>query len=104
LITSIVFFAPQTPQSARGAWPATAGGRGKMGQGRETGNEQSCAAPDFMDMREAPRFALLIRSAKLICDSGEYLCIIRDVSETGVRLRLFHPLPPDQLLTLELAT
>ena len=46
-------------------------------------------------MRGAQRFTLLIRTAKLVCESGEYLCVIRDVSSTGVRLRLFHDLPAD---------
>jgi hypothetical protein len=46
----------------------------------------------------------LIRSAKLICGAGEYLCVIRDVSATGVRLRIFHPLPPGQRFQLELST
>jgi hypothetical protein len=56
------------------------------------------------ELRSAPRFTLLIRSAKLICDSGEYLCVIRDVSATGVRLRIFHPLPPGPQFQLELST
>jgi hypothetical protein len=56
------------------------------------------------ELRSAPRFTLLIRSAKLICDSGEYLCVIRDVSASGVRLRIFHPLPPHDRFELELAT
>ncbi|MCW1429438.1 PilZ domain-containing protein [Novosphingobium sp. JCM 18896] len=56
------------------------------------------------DLRAAPRFTLLIRSAKLICDHGEYLCIIRDVSASGVRLRTFHPLPQIPAFTLELSS
>ena len=62
-------------------------------------------APDrsFEDMRGAQRFTLLIRTAKLVCDSGEFLCIIRDVSETGLRLRLFHDLPGEQRMALELS-
>jgi len=56
------------------------------------------------ELRNAPRFTLLIRSAKLICDSAEYLCIIRDVSASGVRLRIFHPLPPVPRFSLELST
>jgi hypothetical protein len=56
------------------------------------------------ELRSAPRFTLLIRSAKLVCSHGEYLCIIRDVSASGVRLRIFHPLPPAQTFELELAT
>jgi hypothetical protein len=56
------------------------------------------------ELRSAPRFTLLIRSAKLICESGEYLCVIRDVSASGLRLRIFHGLPPVQRFELELAT
>lgn len=56
------------------------------------------------ELRSAPRFTLLIRSAKLICENREYLCIIRDVSASGVRLRIFHPLPPAKKFLLELAT
>ncbi|MBV1917672.1 MAG: PilZ domain-containing protein [Sphingomonadaceae bacterium] len=55
-------------------------------------------------LREKTRFTLLIRSAKLTCDRGEFLCVIRDVSEGGVKLRLFHPIPGDGGLSLELAT
>jgi hypothetical protein len=56
------------------------------------------------ELRSAPRFTLLIRSAKLVCQSGEYLCIIRDVSATGLRLRIFHALPPSEKYELELAS
>ena len=52
--------------------------------------------------RGAQRFNLLIRTAKLACETGEFLCVIRDVSATGVRLKLFHHLPPDRHLALEL--
>ena len=55
------------------------------------------------DLRDAPRFSLVIRTAKLICRSGEYPCVVRDVSATGVRVRLFDALPPDSHLALELA-
>jgi hypothetical protein len=58
------------------------------------------AAPD--DERSAPRFTLLIRSAKLTTPNAEYLCVVRDASESGISVRLFHPLPPDVSLTLEL--
>lgn len=57
----------------------------------------------FEEMRGAQRFTLLIRTAKLVSESGEYLCVIRDVSSTGVRLRLFHDLPADTRMALELA-
>lgn len=55
------------------------------------------------DQRAAPRFTLLIRVAKLIADGREYLCIIRDASATGVKARLFTPLPDHEDLLIELA-
>ena len=55
------------------------------------------------EMRSAERFALLLRRAKLVCDSGEFPCVIRDVSATGLRLRLFHALPAERHFALELA-
>ena len=63
------------------------------------------AAPDADDEAEqrcAPRFTLLIRAAKLISPAGEFLCVVRDASETGVSVRLFHPLPADVDLSLEM--
>ena len=54
------------------------------------------------DMRAAPRFSLMLRTAKLIARDGEYVCIVRDVSQTGTKLRLFHAPPPDEFLLLEL--
>jgi hypothetical protein len=60
------------------------------------------AAPPA-ELRLAERSSLLIRSAKLICQSGEYLCLVRDVSSSGLRLRLFHDLPPETFVFLELA-
>ncbi len=57
---------------------------------------------DAAEQRSAPRFTLLIRAAKLSCADGEYLCVVRDASESGVSVRLFHPLPPGVELTLEL--
>lgn len=53
--------------------------------------------------REAQRFALMLRVAKLVASDGEFLCIIRDISTTGLKLKLFHRLPPERLLRLELA-
>lgn len=58
----------------------------------------------FDDQRVAPRFALMLRAARLMGERGEYLAIVRDVSETGVRLRLFHPLTGEHHLGLECAT
>lgn len=61
-------------------------------------------AASFADLRAAPRFSLLIRTAKLVCEDGEFLCVVRDVSETGVRLKLFHALPAPARLALELGS
>jgi hypothetical protein len=45
------------------------------------------------EQRAAPRVTLLIRAAKLVSGQGEFVCVIRDVSETGISVRLFHALP-----------
>lgn len=68
------------------------------------GGVEPAAKPDFSDLRAAPRFSLLIRSAKLVYETGEYICVVRDVSASGVRLRHFHRLPDEPRVTLELAT
>ena len=54
------------------------------------------------EQRVAPRFTLLLRSAKLVGPHGEFLCVLRDASETGVNLRLFHPLPQGGAMMLEM--
>lgn len=59
---------------------------------------------DFGEQRVQPRFALLLRSAKLVSSRGEFLCIVRDVSESGAKVRLFHPVLDDEDLWLEIAT
>jgi len=64
-------------------------------------SEEAVAAGDE---RAALRFTLLIRSAKLIAPAGEFVCVIRDVSEIGVSLRGFHALPAEGPLWLELQT
>ncbi len=67
-------------------------------------NETASLAPAGQsDQRGADRAALLIRTAKLICQTGEYACMIRDVSQSGVRLRLFHAMPAETFVFLELA-
>ncbi len=54
------------------------------------------------EMRGAERFALLLRIAKLIGDGCEFLCVLRDASATGVAVKLFHSLPDDMPLMLEM--
>ena len=57
---------------------------------------------DMTEQRGAPRYTSLIRSAKLVCGQGEFLCVIRDVSATGISLRTFHALPEERTIALEL--
>ena len=54
------------------------------------------------DQRAAPRFTSLIRAAKLISGQGEFVCVVRDVSGTGVRLRCFHKVPRSDVMALQL--
>lgn len=63
-------------------------------------NAPATAAPG-RDLREAPRYTLLMRSAKLVSRDGEFLCVVRDASESGVNIRLFHALPKNDFLQLE---
>jgi hypothetical protein len=56
------------------------------------------------EQRVAPRVTLLIRPAKLVTPEGEFVCVIRDVSATGVSVRLFHPLPAGEQAMLETET
>jgi hypothetical protein len=54
------------------------------------------------ERRQATRYTSLIRSAKLVCSKGEFVCVVRDVSETGISLRSFHSLPSDDRMELVL--
>jgi hypothetical protein len=60
------------------------------------------AEQDGAEQRAAPRFTLLIRAAKLVSAQGEFVCVIRDVSESGVSVRLFHALPSCQQYELHM--
>ncbi|KUO53750.1 MAG: hypothetical protein APF82_05195 [Sphingomonadales bacterium BRH_c42] len=60
------------------------------------------ACSDADELRRAPRFRLLIRAAKLITSYGEFVCVLRDVSATGVSVKLFHALPDCKRVELEL--
>lgn len=59
--------------------------------------------PPASDLRAAPRSSLVLRTAKVVCQSGEYLCLVRDVSAGGAGLRFFHDVPPEPRIFLELA-
>ncbi|MCL6250229.1 PilZ domain-containing protein [Altererythrobacter sp. KTW20L] len=66
------------------------------GTGAEPGTDH------YADQRTSPRFTMLVRAAKLRCPAGEFMCVVRDASDTGVSVRLFHPLPDEERLMLEL--
>lgn len=55
------------------------------------------------EQRAAPRFTLLIRTAKLIAPDGEFLCVVRDASQDGMKARVFCavPIPENIPLTVE---
>ena len=55
-----------------------------------------------IEARGAQRYTLLVRAAKLIADGREFLCVLRDASATGVKVRLFHPIPESRELALEM--
>lgn len=55
------------------------------------------------DARQAKRSELALRHAKVVCQSGEYLALIRDVSELGVGLVFLHEVPPEERIILQLA-
>ena len=54
------------------------------------------------DRRSGQRYTLILRAGKLICAAGEFLCVLRDVSDKGLKARLFHPLPPSPSYEIEL--
>lgn len=60
--------------------------------------------PVIEEKRGSPRLGLLIRSAKIVFKSGEFLCVMRDVSESGLRIKVFHTLPSDPPQYIEFAT
>lgn len=56
------------------------------------------------EMRAEPRVSLLIRAAKLISDDQEVLCIVRNISASGIKVRTYAPLRQGQNFVLETET
>jgi hypothetical protein len=54
------------------------------------------------DQRSGQRFTLLLRAAKLVTKAGEFLCLLRDVSDHGLKAQLFHDLEIDADCAVEL--
>ncbi len=50
-----------------------------------------------------PRVELEHYPAKVICQTGEYLCTMRDVSTLGAGLTFLHAVPPEPRILLQLA-
>lgn len=83
--------------------------------GRDAASDAPDAAPatdsraasrreyDGSDLRQAPRFTLMLRVAKLVIDGREQFCVIRDVSSSGMKVKLFGPVLQHAELALELA-
>ena len=79
---------------------------------QEQGNwpDESAGKPDGTapgtanvdEARVAPRITLLIRAAKLVSSHGEFVGVIRDVSESGVCIRLFHKAPTGNPIELHM--
>lgn len=75
-----------------------------MPEALKSGESTKSGATGSADQRAAPRFMLMIRAAKLIVDeTREFLCVIRDASSSGLKIRLFNPLPPHRSLAVELS-
>lgn len=63
---------------------------------------ESAGRDHVSNLRNEARVNLLLRPAKLVGRGRDYLCVLRDVSSGGCKVRLFHPLPEDPGLSLEL--
>lgn len=66
-----------------------------------SGSENTGSSPG--NQRADERASLMLRSAKVVCQTGEYIAIIRDVSASGVGLSFLHKAPPEPRIILELS-
>lgn len=58
---------------------------------------------EYSDMRAAPRFTLMLRQARLLSPAGQFLCVVRDISESGIRVKVFHSMPDNPEMEIEVA-
>lgn len=56
------------------------------------------------EQRESARSGLMMRLAKVVCQTGEYPCLLRDVSDGGAGLAFLHDVPPEDRIILQLAS
>ena len=73
-----------------------------IAQDNSSAQGQPAASLADADLRAARRYTPLIRTAKITGPAGEFLCVVSDISATGVSVRLFHALPRDLALKLEM--
>lgn len=78
-------------------------GSGNMNCPVRTGDFEN-GEPHEIEDRVAPRFTLLIRPAKLVVGDLQFVCVIRDISATGVSVRIFHAIEWNGPVALELQT
>ncbi|MEM6907301.1 MAG: hypothetical protein AAF494_01375 [Pseudomonadota bacterium] len=52
----------------------------------------------------AERVSLGLRPAKLVCQNGEYICLMRQVSALGISLAFLHDVPSEPRIILQLAS
>lgn len=52
--------------------------------------------------RKSARKSAMLRIAKAICQTGEYVCLIRDLSEIGIGLSYLHEAPSESRIILQL--
>jgi hypothetical protein len=55
-----------------------------------------------VERREALRIGAVVRTVKVTARRGEFIAVMRDVSDSGIALKAFHDLPLDDDLALEL--
>lgn len=78
--------------------------QGETGLAQADDDQVPAAQGRDAEQRAAPRFTLLIRAAKLIVDGeSEFLCVIRDASSSGLKIRLFNALPEHRELAIEMS-
>jgi EAL domain-containing protein (putative c-di-GMP-specific phosphodiesterase class I) len=71
--------------------------------GAPNSSDGSGLGPTRPERRQESRLALLLRVAKLVIDGREQFCVIRDASTTGLKIKLFEPMPQHNDLAVELA-
>lgn len=60
------------------------------------------APPPDGDLCASGRFTSVMRVAKLVGSTGEFVCVVCEISRTELKLRLLHPLPGEARFALEL--